>query len=100
VTLGIVEDITRVHALATDDSWLQQSHTSASQTAMLSTYVCVVMHICIGGSMYLEDSYWMALSFNSKLESSDPLNITRWIEGRGNISFMENDVKIEHKYDK
>jgi len=98
VTLGIVEDITRVHALATDDLWPQQSHTSVSQTAMMSTYVCVVMHICIGGSMYLEDIYWMALSFNSsKLERSDPLSITRWIEGRGNMSFMENDIKIEHK---
>jgi len=48
--------------------------------------------------MYLEDSYWMALSFNgSKLESCDPLEISRWIEGRGNKSFLENDVKIEHK---
>jgi len=48
--------------------------------------------------MYLEDSYWMASSFNgSKLESSDPLKITRWIEGRGNMSFMENDFKIECK---
>lgn len=50
VTLGIVEDITRVHALAIDfDPWLQQSRMSISQTAMLLTYICVVMHICIGG---------------------------------------------------
>ena len=40
----------------------------------------------------------MALSFNSsKLESFDPLKITRWIEGRGNMSFMENDVERQSK---
>lgn len=99
MTLGIAEDTTRVHALATGfDPWLQWSCMSISQTAMLLTHVCVVMHICIGSNMYLVDSYWMALSFNSSnLESSDPLKITRWIEGRGNMSVMENDMKIECK---
>jgi len=77
VTLGTVEDITRVHALAIDfDPWLQWSRMSISQTAVLLTYVCMVMHIYIGVNMYLEDSYWMAFAFNSsKLGVCDPLKI-------------------------
>jgi hypothetical protein len=72
------------------------SYVHFADCSAVDVCVCVVMYICIGGNTYLEDSYWMALSFNSsKLESSDPLKITRWIEGRGNMSFMENEIKIE-----